>query len=88
MPDQDHPEIGDMPEPVIEPAEENPGGVDAISDDTPFSGDERKLGHDLLPEANPAVEDALPDEIAEADDKQQEPDEDDDTDDPKKETPV
>ena len=85
MPDQDSPEIGEMPEPQIEPGEENPGGVDAISDDTPFGGDERKLGHDLDPEANPAVEEQVPDEITEPDDKKQEP-EDGDSGDPDTET--
>ena len=88
MPDQDSPDLGEMPEPIIEPGDENPGGVDAISDETPFSGDQRKLGHDLLPEDNPAVDDALPDEIAEGDDKQQEPDDEDEDSDPKEETPV
>ena len=84
----DSPELGEMPEPEIEPAAENPGGIDAINDDAPFAGDQRKLGHDLLPKDNPAVEDIVPDEITEADDKQQEPDDEDDTDDPKEETPV
>ena len=84
----DKPPLGEMPDPQVEPAEENPGGVDAINDDVPFSGDQRKLGHDLLPDDNPAVDDIIPDEISQADDKQQEPSEEDDTDDPKKEDPV
>lgn len=65
--------LGDMPEPEIEPAEPNPGGVDAINDNAPFAGDERSmLGRDLDPEQNPEVEDHVPDEITMPDDKQQE----------------
>jgi hypothetical protein len=89
MPDRpDKPPLGEMPEPHAVPAAENPGGVDAINADVPFAGDQRKLGHDLLPEDNPAVEDVMPDEVTAPDDKQQAPSEDDDTDDPKKEDPV
>ena len=63
------------PEPETEPPEHFPGGADAIDEsgkygDTPGGPATR----DLNPAENPAVEDALPDEIAEDDDKQQEPD--------------
>lgn len=65
--------LGPMPEPDVSPPDENPGGADAINQDTPFSGDtENKLGRDLHPEANPGVEDQVPDEITQAEDKQQE----------------
>lgn len=78
----DSPNIGDRPEPEVETPARNPGGVDAINDDAPFAGDERApLGHDLDPDENPAVEDALPEGIAEPDDKQQEPDKDSGTED-------
>jgi hypothetical protein len=51
-------DLGPMPEPQITPKEPNPGGVDAIdADDTP------PANHDLLPENNPSVEEAVPDEI-------------------------
>jgi hypothetical protein len=62
-------DLGPLPEPVIEDGEPNPGGADAVSEDPADNG----LGRDLQPEANPAVDDVLPEEIAEADDKQQAP---------------
>ena len=67
--------LGPMPDPVVDPPEDNPGGADAINEDPPFSGDQPVvLGHDLHPDANPGVEDALPEEIGQPDDKQQEND--------------
>ena len=68
-------DIGAKPEPDTQPPEHFPGGVDAI-DDNDHYGDMPggPATRDLGPEDNPAVEDALPDEIAEGDDKQQEPD--------------
>jgi len=68
-------DLGAKPEPETEPPEHFPGGADAIDDsgkygDTPGGPATR----DLQPEDNPAVEDAMPEEIAEGDDKQQEPD--------------
>lgn len=62
-------DLGPIPDPVIEDGEPNPGGADAIGDDPADDG----LGRDLHPEANPAVDDVLPDEIAQPDDKQQAP---------------
>lgn len=53
-------DLGPMPEPQTTPKEPNPGGVDAIdADDNP------PANHDLLPENNPSVEEAVPDEIRE-----------------------
>jgi hypothetical protein len=74
-------DIGDKPEPHTEPPEHFPGGADAIEEDGKY-GDNGADGdtpgapatRDLQPEANPAVEDAMPEEIAEGDDKKQEPD--------------
>ena len=82
-------ELGAKPEPETEPPEHFPGGTDAIDDnesygDTPGGPATRDLG----PEDNPAVEDALPDEIAEGDDKQQEPDHDREDDDQPTEPPA
>ena len=68
-------DLGPAPEPQIEPGEPHPGGVDAISytdgaealpddSDTP----DGPLMRDLDPDANPAVEDALPDEMKEGED--------------------
>ena len=51
-------EWGEQPSPEIERAERNPGGVDAL-DDT----DSLPVVPDLPPDDNPAVEDALPDEL-------------------------
>lgn len=66
-------DLGPMPEPEVEQAAENPGGVDAVNDDPPFAGDPSGvLGRDLDPKRNPQVEDHAPDEISEPDDKQQE----------------
>lgn len=51
-------DLGPMPTPQIEPGEPNPGGVDAVDDDTgPI------LIPDLTPEENPAVEDKAPDPL-------------------------
>lgn len=80
--------IGAQPDSEIEPAEPNPGGADAIDEATPFAGDEREpLGRDLHPDHNPGVEDHVPDEIGEPDDKQQEG-EGDGASDPEKEDPA
>jgi hypothetical protein len=46
-----------------------PGGVDALKEDPADNG----LARDLDPDANPAVDDALPGEIAEPDEKSQAP---------------
>jgi len=59
----------------VEPPDLHPGGADSIDDpdkygDTPGPPTTR----DLPPEDNPAVDDVLPDEVAEPDDKSQEPD--------------
>lgn len=63
-------DLGPLPEPVIEDGEPNPGGADAVSDDPADDG----LGRDLHPEANPGVDDALPEEIGQLDeDKKQAP---------------
>ena len=87
----DSPDLGEKPRAEAEDPEPNPGGPDAINDDAPFQGDDpTPLGHDLDPEDNPAVEDEMPDEVTEPEDKQQEPEGDDsgDTTDPKEEDPV
>jgi hypothetical protein len=51
---EDHPtqtgDLGDMPDPDIEPGEPNPGGVDAVPEE------EEAIPADLGPETNPAVE--------------------------------
>ncbi|CAN5260713.1 hypothetical protein BH09ACT12_BH09ACT12_24250 [soil metagenome] len=67
--------LGPAPEPQIEPGEPNPGGIDAI---TYADGGEAlaeeggdpppPVMRDLDPNANPAVEDALPDEMKQGED--------------------
>ena len=74
MPDND---LGPMPESTTQEPELIPGGSDAIVDDPANGG----LGRDLSPDDNPAVDDALPEEIAQPDDKSQAPDEGSDADD-------
>lgn len=59
----------------VEPPDRYPGGADSIDDpekygDTPGPPATR----DLPPEDNPAVDEILPDEVAEPDDKSQAPD--------------
>jgi hypothetical protein len=62
-------ELSPMPEPYAEEPQLVPGGVDALDDDPADAG----LARDLNPDDNPAVDDALPDEIAEPDEKSQAP---------------
>ena len=63
-------ELSPMPEPYAEEPQLVPGGVDALEEDPADSG----LARDLDPDDNPAVDDVLPDEIAEPDEKSQAPD--------------
>ena len=58
-----------MPEPFTTEPELHPGGVDAL----PEPDHEEWLGRDLDPDDNPAVDDAMPDEISQPDDKPQAP---------------
>jgi hypothetical protein len=51
-------DLGEMPEPQIEPGEENPGGADALPDET------ENVPADLDPESNPAVDES-PDPLKE-----------------------
>ncbi|MCW2736394.1 hypothetical protein [Nocardioides sp.] len=62
-------DLSPMPTPSTEEPELYPGGVDAVGDDPADTG----LGRDLSPEDNPAVDDALPDQLAEPDEKSQAP---------------
>lgn len=72
MPDTD---LGPMPESTTQEPELVPGGADAVAENPADEG----LARDLSPDSNPAVDEILPDEVSEADDKTQEPDEDSDT---------
>ena len=62
-------ELSPMPEPYAEEPQLVPGGVDALEEDPADTG----LARDLSPDDNPAVDDVLPDEIAEPDEKPQAP---------------
>ncbi|SEB61785.1 hypothetical protein SAMN04489844_0689 [Nocardioides exalbidus] len=64
--------LAPMPTPASEDPQLLPGGVDADALHTDPADD--GLGRDLSPDDNPAVDDVLPEEVAEADDKTQEPD--------------
>ena len=72
MPDED---LGPKPDAEIEPGEPHPGGADAVANadgvDGEFSEPDPDL-RDLDPEKNPAVEDALPDEMKETEDTETE----------------
>ena len=63
-------ELSPMPEPYAEEPQLVPGRVDALEEDPADAG----LARDLNPDDNPAVDDVLPDEIAEPDEKSQAPD--------------
>jgi len=52
-------DLGEMPEPEIEPGEPNPGGPDAVSED------DDNIAADLDPSENPAVQE-YPDPLKEA----------------------
>jgi hypothetical protein len=59
----------------VEPPELHPGGADSIEDPEKYGATPGPpTTRDLQPEDNPAVDDVLPDEVAEPDDKSQEPD--------------
>ena len=49
-------DLGELPEPQIEPSEPNPGGADALPED------DDSVPADLDPETNPAVEES-PDQL-------------------------
>ncbi len=64
-------DLGPQPEPEIEPGEPNPGGADAVDEADGVDGefaDPDPRPRDLDPENNPAVEDALPDEMKQMED--------------------
>lgn len=64
-------DLGPMPEAVIEPGEPNPGGVDAVVHSDGVDGETAEAEpapRDLDPDHNPAVEDAMPDEVKQTDD--------------------
>ncbi|WP_232677441.1 hypothetical protein [Nocardioides sp. R-C-SC26] len=65
-------DLGPRPEPQIEPGEPDPGGPDAVPFSDGFTGDGEDDGAplvaDLDPADNPAVEDALPDEMRQPED--------------------
>jgi hypothetical protein len=52
-------ELSEQPTPEVEPAEPNPGGADAI-----HGHNAAPVVPDLSPHANPAVDDAAPEQLA------------------------
>ena len=68
MPDDD---LGPKPDPEIEPGEPHPGGADAVDQADGVDGEFAEPdppSRDLDPDKNPAVEDALPDEMTQTED--------------------
>lgn len=68
MPGKD---LGPKPDPEIEPGEPNPGGADAIDGGDGVDGEAAEPDpdpRDLDPDSNPAVEDALPDDLTKSED--------------------
>lgn len=63
-------DLGPKPDPVVEDKEPNPGGADAM----PEAAEDEGLARDLDPAANPAVDQVMPAEVTEPDDKSQSPD--------------
>jgi hypothetical protein len=74
-------ELGPQPEPEIEPGEPSPGGVDAVDAADGVDGERGQPDHDgrdLDPKVNPAIEDALPEEMRQPEDTSTEATTDDD----------
>jgi hypothetical protein len=68
-------QLGPKPEATTEPPERFPGGADSVADEDKYGAmPDTPTVPDLNPDANPAVEDAAPDEVKEPDEKSQEPD--------------
>lgn len=60
--------------PGVQAPQLHPGGADAVDDPEKYGETPGPpVTRDLPPEDNPAVDDVLPDEVAEPDDKSQEP---------------
>lgn len=69
--DQQPDDLGPMPDPQIEPGEPNPGGVDAVVHSDGVDGETAEADpapRDLDPDNNPAVEDAMPEEMKQTED--------------------
>ena len=80
---------GAKPEPTAESGVPNPGGADAVHGSN-ADGVERADAEvaDLDPSLNPAVEDALPDEMREGEDTDTKATRDEEVDEPEKESPA
>ncbi len=64
--------LSPMPEPEVETPELHPGGTDAVVDDEVYPEGDVVMARDI--QLNPEVDEQVPDEITEPDDKKQEPD--------------
>lgn len=74
--------LGPKPEPQVQDPELYPGGTDAVPGQDRYQHDpEAPAARDLDPDDNPAVEDALPEEIAQPDAEKEQAPADDDADD-------
>ncbi|MBS43015.1 MAG: hypothetical protein CMH83_07650 [Nocardioides sp.] len=86
MSDQDQEQdLGPRPEPETEPGPGNPGGVDAVPEPA-MAGDVEP--HDLDPDHNPAVDEALPEEMKTLEDTRTKATEGEEDDEPEKESPA
>lgn len=85
-------DLGRKPEPEIEPGEPLPGGADAVDGGDGVDGEfsePNPAPRDLDPEHNPAVDDALPEEMKESEDTDTEATKDDGKDiEPEEESPA
>ncbi len=63
--------LSPMPEPEAETPELHPGGTDAVVDDEVYPEGDVVMPRDIR--LNPEVDEQVPDEITEPDDKKQEP---------------
>jgi hypothetical protein len=63
--------LSPMPEPETETPELHPGGADAVVDDEVYPEGDVVMPRDIR--LNPEVDEQVPDEITEPDDKKQEP---------------
>ena len=63
--------LSPMPEPQTETPELHPGGADAVVDDEVYPEGDVVMPRDIR--LNPEVDEQVPEEIAEPDDKKQEP---------------
>ncbi|GAA2130154.1 hypothetical protein [Nocardioides bigeumensis] len=69
-------DLGDLPEPTVEPPERFPGGADSIADEEKYGSiPDQPLIPDLPNDRNPATDDEVPDEISQSEQEEDAEDE-------------